>query len=310
MSTLTLHLEDTVDRQFAEALIRNSNGWIGELGVGTGWLPQPEDERDYKFSAIINGEYVPESSVQPAATSFGGVTSIDKEFIPAVQDQYYQGACVGFAIASGIGTIARADPRTDWQTDYSPQWLYNLARKAIGELHLDDGSYIRDAVKAAATHGVARESDFPYYRYQDVQEVDPLTNEKWVKSAKSFKLGEYRQCMNLAEVKAAIKAGYPVVFGFLCYQNLNQAWSNGRIPLPSGSVTGGHAVLAVQDDEPNRFISGPNSWGREWGADQVNPGWFHIPYGFFEQGKCSDMWALIGESAETYHPGPNAGRSQ
>lgn len=261
--------------------IRDSGAWIPEIGKGTGWRPEPEDERDFRLKSLLG------STSPPARASI-------REHVPPVRDQGYQGACTGFATANAIGTLVRR--ASHWATIYSPQFLYNLARQAIGELHLDEGAYIRDAVKVATNIGAARESDFPYYEIQDIQFAPPPP--KAFDSARSFRLGGYYRCNSLADVKRAIAAGYPVVFGFLCYSNLYQAWGSGRIPEPSGSVDGGHAVMAAEYDDATRYVSGPNSWSRQWG----DKGWFHLPYSFFEGGHCSDMWALVDEAPETRYP--------
>lgn len=263
------------------AAVEGSEAFLPELGKGTGWRPEPEDERDWRAKSLFGNTPPP-----PRASL--------REHVPPVRDQLTQGACTGFATANGIGTLVRKAGH--WETLYSPQFIYNLAREAIGELAYDNGAYIRDAVGAARKVGAARESDFPYYEIQDIQHA-PVPP-KALESARSFKLGAHYRCMTLNDVKRAISRGYPVVFGFLCYSNLWQANSTGRIPEPSGSVQGGHAVLAAAYDDATRYVSGPNSWGKTWG----DAGWFHLPYSFFETGRCSDMWALVDEAPETQYP--------
>lgn len=265
------------------SVIEHSDAFLPEIGKGTGWRPEPEDARDFRAKSLLG------TALPPPRASL-------REFVPPVRDQGQHGSCVGFATAAGIGTLARKPAETQWETIYSPAWFYNLAREAIGELAYDDGCYIRDGVGAARRVGAAREGDFPYYETQDILYAPPPA--KAFESAKSFKLGAHYRCNTLNDVKRAIAAGYPVVFGFLCYSNLWQANTTGRIPEPSGSLTGGHAVLGAAYDDATRYVSGPNSWGKRWG-DQ---GWFHLPYSYFETGRCSDMWALVNEAPETQYP--------
>lgn len=263
--------------------IEESHAFLPEVGRGSGWRPEPEDERDFRLRSLVGA---------PAPPSKASL----REHVPPVRDQGMQGSCTGFATASAVGLLARKPAETHWETVYSPQFIYNLSRQAIGELHVDEGAYIRDAVKATNQIGAARESDFPYYEVQDIQhEVPPP---RAFDSARSWRLGSYWRCNNLDDVKRAIAAGYPVVLGFLCYANLWQANGTGRIPEPSGSISGGHAVLAAEYDDASRYVSGPNSWSRSWG----DKGWYHLPYSFFERGLCSDMWALVQEAPETQYP--------
>lgn len=261
--------------------INQSAAFLPSVGRGSGWRPQPEDPRDFRLKTVMG------APVPPARATL-------REHVPPVRDQGMQGSCTGFATANAVGTLVRRS--SFWDTIYSPQWFYNRARQAIGELHLDRGAYIRDTVKTANKEGAAREGDFPYYEIQDIQTVPPPPEA--VDSARSFRLGGYYACATLNDVKRAIAAGYPVVLGFLCYSNLYQAWNTGVVPMPSGSVEGGHAVMAAEYDDARRMVSGPNSWGRAWGDD----GWFHLPYAFWDRGLVHDVWALIGEDPSTQYP--------
>lgn len=263
--------------------IRASEAFLPRIGKGTGYLPDPVDKRDFRASTFLAG-------VQPPAKA-----SL-REHVPPRRDQMTQGACTGFAVAGAIETWRRAT--SHWDTRYSPQWLYNLGRMGMTppELHVDNGCYIREVMRAAQHHGVARESDFPYYEIEDIQFVPPPP--KAYESARSFKLGPYRRCETVEDVRRAIAEGLPVALGFLCYANLWQAASTGRVPMPSGSLQGAHAVFAAEYDDASRYVSCPNSWGKKWGDN----GWLHIPYAFFERRLVSDMWAVEGEAQETQFP--------
>ncbi len=267
--------------------ITASDAFLPELGRGTGWRPDPADSRDLRMKASAPGAV--SAATLPAKASL-------RPHVPPVRDQGAQGACTGFGTAYGAGTLARRD--SAFETVYSPQFVYNLARATIGELHLDEGAYIRDAVRAANKVGCARESDFPYYELQDIQHAPPTPQA--MESARSWRLGEYRRCETLNDVRRALAAGQPVVFGFVCYQNLYAPGvaNTGLIPEPGGAAIGGHAMMAAEYDDASRTVSGPNSWGRAWGGD----GWFHLPYSYFESGKTNDMWAMTGEAAETSYP--------
>jgi hypothetical protein len=270
--------------------IRQSEGFIAEVGKGTGWVPQPEDTRDYTLKMLLGSKL---GAVPPPTASM-------RVHEPRIRDQGQQGACTGFGTANGVGVLVRRDPNTYWETEYSPQFIYNLARQAIGELHLDQGAYVRDAVGVVRNYGACRESDFKYYEVEQIQGT--LPPERAFQSAKSWQLGAHYACHTLDEVRAALSNGYPVVFGFLCYSNLGalSTWDTGRILEPTSStyLTGGHCVLATEYNDTERYVSGPNSWGSYWG----DHGRYYLPYSYFEQGRVDDMWAMTEESPTTQYP--------
>lgn len=266
------------------AIIAQSDALIPGKGIGTGWRPEPASEKDFKLKALLGSDAPPAKA------------GIARSHVPPVRDQGTQGACTGFGTANAVGTLLRK--ATSYATIYSPQFIYNLARTAIGELHLDGGAYIRDAVGAVRKIGAAKERDFPYYELQDVQFVPPPS--RAFESARAWRLGAHYRCETLNDMKRAIASGYPVVYGFLCYANLGQAEETGVIPEPAGSMTGGHCVIATEYDDATRLLSGPNSWGRAWGRGQgAAAGWIHLPYSFSETGKLNDAWALVDEAPET-----------
>lgn len=264
--------------------IEESEAWIPEIGKGTGWRPEEDDSRDFRLKSLLGSTLPPPMS------------KLLVPHVPPVRDQYTQGACTGGATANGVGTLVRKN--SAWDTIYSMQFPYNLARLAINELHLDEGAYLRDAVGSVRKIGIARESDFPYYNLQDIQFDPPPV--KAIESARSWRLGAHYRCATLNDVKRALASGYPVVFGFVCHSNMNTAdvWRTGLIPLPGGSVTGGHAVMAASYDDASRVVRGPNTWSRWWG----DKGWYGLPYAFFERGLVSDAWALVDESPDTKFP--------
>ena len=262
--------------------IEASEAFLPDIGKGTGYKPDPVDERDFRASAVL--------AALPAPPPRASI----REHVPPRRDQMTQGACTGFAI-TGVGeTLLRK--ATAWETRYSPQAAYNWARMEIGELDRDEGAYIRHSAMTAQKIGLCREGDFPYYEIEDKMHVPPPPIA--YESARSFRIGPYRRCVTLDDVRRAIAAGHPVVLGFLCFSNLYQAAETGRVPPASGAVQGAHAVFGAEYDDPSRFVSCPNSWGKKWG----DRGWLHLPYSFFEQGHCSDMWAIEGEAVETQFP--------
>lgn len=261
--------------------IENSEAFLPQVGKGSGWVPQPVDSRDIRFSTT--------TIVVPPSASM-------RDKMPRVRDQGQIGSCTGFATAYAVGALVRSE--SDWDTVYSPLFVYNNAREMIGEIGQDYGAYIRDAVKSVNKFGIARENDFMYYELEHVQ--FKLPPESAYESARSWRLGEYRAVTNIAQLKSALAQGQPVVGGFLCYENLGaySTWNDGIVLEPTGAVTGGHAVCFTGYDDTKRLVQFINSWGSYWGDD----GFGYLPYSFFETNKVSDMWALTKESELSRYP--------
>lgn len=249
--------------------------FLAKISKGSGWLPEPEDVRDYPLKMLVGNVAVP--------------TYFELGDMSPVRDQSRLGACTGFAATAAVEHLRRAPDEDHWETIYSPLFTYYLARESIGYVQYDSGAYIRDAVKSLAKVGAARENDYLYYEVYQTFKNRP--SERAFKSAASWKLGGYYLCNSLLDVKKAISSGFPVVGGFTCYSNIGQA-SGGAIPLPAGSVIGGHAVMFMGYDDTLRRVKFKNSWGPEWG----DRGYGYLPYAFFERGLATDLWALEGES--------------
>lgn len=261
-----------------------SDAFIAPVGKGSGWIPQPDDKRDLPFKASFTT-----GSVAPFRLSL-------REHTPRVRDQGQQGACTGFAIANAVTTLVRAT--SDWDTIYSPQFVYNNARYLIDQLDYDGGAYLRDAVKSVNKYGIARESDFMYYDIENIQYDLPPASA--YESARSWRLGEYRAVQTLLELKQSIIMKQPVVGGFVCYENLNSwaTWDTGIIDEPAGDITGGHAVCFIGFDDSTQRVEFINSWGSYWGDN----GYGYLPYSYFTAGKVMDMWAITKESTLSQFP--------
>lgn len=272
--------------------IEASEGFLPVIGKGSGWVPEEEDRRDYPIERLLQGRL---QAVQPRAVNNG-------KFTPGIRDQGQYGACTGYGTAYAIEYLRRkeSDGPGDYETRYSPGFLYNLARMAQGWLDEDSGAYGRDAVNAARQVGVARERDFMWYEPDSFLFAEPTP--KAYESAKSWRLGAHYKATKLDEVRAALAAGFPVVFGFTCFSNLGAAstWDTGRILVPTyrDTIEGGHWIMADGYDDANRFVTGPNSWGTYWG----DAGRYYLPYAYFEKGWVDDIWVLEGESDETKFP--------
>lgn len=255
---------------------------------GLGWRPDIPDVRDYQYKGRHKVE---RPQALPPAISLRAMQS-------PVRDQGSEGSCVGHAIAAGVDYLRRAEKREEpqWKADdtiYSPRWVYNRARFYEGPewVQIDAGAYIRFGIKGINKEGVPPESSWRYVPGEF--SVEPTFFAESQK--RRWKLGSYTRCTSLDQTLNALAAGRPVVFGFTCYANMfgASASETGIIPMPSGGVLGGHAVLAVGYDMNRRAVEFKNSWGPDWGDQGY--GW--IPFDFIGNTNLSDdHWALISEA--------------
>jgi C1A family cysteine protease len=271
-------------RQDIIAAIDESEGFIEEVGKGSGFRLQPEDSRDWTLERMLN------TATKPALAA-------ELKNLSEIRDQGQIGSCTGYAVTAAVEYLRRNDG-TFWNTIYSPLFVYYNARKAIGEEKLDYGAYIRDAVKSAAHYGVAVERDWMYYEVHKTFAEEPTP--RAYEGAKRWKLGGYYACNSLNNLKLAITNGYPVVGGFMCFSNISTqaVWDTGIIPLPNSVMTGGHAVMFCGYDDNRRLVKFKNSWGSYWGDD----GYGYLPYDFWSRGLVMDMWALKEECDTTMYP--------
>lgn len=112
----------------------------------------------------------------------------------------------------------------------------------------------------------------------------------------------------LHQIKRCLSAGYPVVFGFTCFDDdidsKNWPKPGGKLPFPGAEEkpTAGHAVVAVGYTEDSMIIR--NSWGKDWNSGYELKGHFLMPFDWFDESKTyinsfgvpethtSDFWVI------------------
>jgi len=94
-------------------------------------------------------------------------------------------------------------------------------------------------------------------------------------------------------IRAALAAGYVVVYGFTVYPSFMGPYTSRTgimlWPKPGEAVQGGHAnVICGFNDATERFKS-RNCWGRGWGDNGY--GYMHYQYAA-DSDLASDFWAI------------------
>jgi C1A family cysteine protease len=241
------------------------------------WQPQPADSRDYKFSLPLMATTLPDH-VDPLGTS------------NKVEDQGNLGSCTGHASTTALEIV------TGNKQQYSRLMAYYNGRLVEGNTRYDDGAYLRDVIKGLKTYGVSYESLWPYIetKFAAKPSAAAYSNAMLAKNL----VAKYEAVTTLDQMKTAIAAGLPVVFGFMVTNQIETAAvaKSGYLRYPTGTdyIVGGHAVAAIGYDmrgtEPFMWVR--NSWGNSWGIN----GNFKMPFKWFTSSYVSDMWVIYSKS--------------
>ena len=200
-----------------------------------------------------------------------------------VFDQGQLGSCVSNATAAALmhDMIAQGLPA------FAPSrlFIYYNGRAIEGTIPQDSGLTIADGVKSAATNGFPDETLWPY----DISKFTAKPPQSVYNAATPEIIKDFATILQTPQdIKAALAANKPVLFGFNVYSSFMDTGSDGIVPKASGAIEGGHANLLIGwDDGAARFRS-RNSWGTSFGLG----GDVLFPYDFILSGDCSDFWVI------------------
>lgn len=247
-----------------------------------GYRREFHDPRDRLYAAHATAE---------AKSKLSASASTRKLYQPPVRDQNALGSCTANAGCEAAGYLfhkqtSKADPL------FSRLSLYASTRKLEGTPLIEDsGAYVRDVFKAMTKFGVCFEKTWPY-KIEMFSRLPPATAQR---EALNHQAIVYLRCQGLADIKASIAAGYPVIGGFTCFESLDAAsvTKSGDVPLPASSEAeiGGHCVYFDSYDDAAGKLGFQNSWGSSWGR----AGFGRLPYGYVTGGLAADFWTLRRE---------------
>ena len=242
-----------------------------------GWIPDLPDWRDRKYTAppSVLAALPPRVDLRPAC--------------PPVYDQGDLGSCTAQAIAGAVQFDLLKQKQPDAFTP-SRLFIYYNERLIEGTVDEDSGAMLRDGIKTVAKAGAAHEQLWPYViskfrsrpsvvAYADAEQHQALLDQRLTPTED--------------QLKGCLASGFPFVFGFAVYESFEspKVARTGEVPLPKPDETmlGGHAVLAVGYDNPNRRFIVRNSWGTGWGLD----GYFTMPFEYLTDHDLSDdFWTI------------------
>ena len=252
-----------------------------------GWRRDLPDKRDkvvkYEISKDIDTGEVKEDNDNK--TNKSGVDLRSK--CPLVYNQGKLGSCT----ANGIAAVYQFDEMKQKNEDIfmpSRLFIYYNERKMEENIDNDSGASIRDGIKSINKFGVCSEDEWPY----DIgvyTEEPPVECYEDANNHKSLKYQRVSQ--NDEQLKEALKAGYPIVFGFSVYESFESdtVKHTGMVPIPDKNekMLGGHCVVLVGYDDKNWIVR--NSWGEEWG----DKGYCYFPYEYLtDNNLASDFWQV------------------
>jgi C1A family cysteine protease len=210
---------------------------------------------------------------------------------PAVYNQGTIGSCTANALCGAFwfdGLNSDTDTKTEYQFEPSRLYLYYMERFVEGDPLIDNGAQLCDGVTCLEKYGVCSENTYPYIT-TDFAEVPPSACGTEAIQHTVTTASSIPQTLN--DLKGCLTAGYPFVFGFVAYPELETLSSPWNLPLPNASEVsiGGHAVLCVGYDDTTQMFKIRNSWGSAWG----NNGYFNMPYSYVTNvGLSNDFWMV------------------
>ncbi len=239
-----------------------------------GCLFGPPSERDYR--TVFRDQRVPER--------------VDlRQYCTPVENQGQIASCTANA---AVGALEFHYKRRDGASpDLSRMFVYFNARRLRGQVFLDSGAQIREAMASLLAFGACREEMWPYDPRLFAIEPPPQAYSE----AGMHEAIQYARVDGVQGAIQALAQGLPVVFGTAiptrCY---DEAAGTGIVPeMTQYEVDhprdGGHAMLIVGYDHAKKTFLVRNSWGEEWG----DHGYCHISYGLMEA--CSppeEFWVV------------------
>lgn len=248
------------------------------MSRGLGWVPDGPSFADFALrSSPSLAAYVPEEhSLEP--------------LFPAVLDQGSAGSCVAHAVVAAERAVRARDAAPSAEVPIRNRLvIYYLARRLDNMQGFDEGTRIRNAMRAITKMGAALESAWPY-KPERVKDEPPLNV---LRLGFDSRNGTYRRIFatgweRVDEVKLAIASGFPVVFGTDVDENFVDGRFAAAYPLsaPVKNIAGGHA-MAIMGYRGDHFRV-RNSWGISWG----DRGDFWMHSSWLAHPMTRDLWAL------------------
>ncbi len=211
-----------------------------------------------------------------------------RALMPPIQDQGNLGSCTAHATVAMLehNVIEIGQPLVP----LSRLFTYYSARAIEGSVDSDTGAMLRDVISGLATNGVCPESEWPY----DITQFSVKPPQAaFDDAAASGKISVYARLNGQDDMLVCLASGHPFVFGFTVYDyfETDEMAATGllKLPEPTESVLGGHAVCAVGYDLDQEVLIVRNSYGPTWGQ----AGHFLMPLAYATNTNLADdFWTV------------------
>lgn len=244
------------------------------LSYGTGYLPDPNDQRDYVLTATWP---VKEQTV------------MYEHLMQEIRNQKNEGVCVGFAATAVKEYYDNLQRGTH---DYfSPRFVYYQSKLRDG-IPNEEGTYPRTALQVMQELGTCFEHEWPYVPYQSQVPTDPTLNQR----ALMQRIQTYARLRTTRDMVANLILNGPFLAGILVTNGFytDECLRTGLIDptIKSDANSGGHAICVCGYDVDKRWFRIRNSWGHDYGDKGYN--W--ATRDWLEE-NCLDAWSIVDDTA-------------
>jgi C1A family cysteine protease len=260
---------------------------------------QPSVTRRYGWKVDAK---TPRVRYVPGTVSAGMPTRVDlRDQLSPIDDQGALNSCTGFAIV-GLAEFQAKKSKSRPFIELSPSFIYKLELLAEGNVGEDTGARIRTGMNILLDHGTCPESEHPYLTPAEQangervhQWLSTMPTADDMQKAAPYRVHTIKPVDDLADFKAALAKGHPVVFGMMCAKSFESdaVKKTGIVPVPDPAVEpliGGHAIMAIGYDEAKQQIIFRNSYSPAWG----DKGYGYLPYAYFKKELVGDAWEATG----------------
>ena len=153
----------------------------------------------------------------------------------------------------------------------------------------DNGTYIRLAADSVMRYGLPKETTWTYNENNvNIRPSIIAYREAIVNRISGFYRINSTGNERITQIKQALSAGSPVVFGTALEEKFKQIIDDSIIMPPTGSIIGNHAMVCCGIIENKNSFIVRNSWGTSFGFG----GYCLMHYSYFTSAYTKDLWAF------------------